>query len=213
LLGHTVIVMQWYAETRARRTRQVVADLLVLGWVIAWVLVGRWVFGLVNALSRPADSLRSAGSGVQDRMTEIADNIGDTPLVGDRLEAPFLGVANAGGSLVSAGDTLESAVHRVATLVGLLTALVPILLVVAAYLLVRVLYARRAGALAGFRDSAGGTQLLALRALVTQKPAQLAKVGEDPLGAWRAGDPEQVSALAALELRRLGLRAAPVSRL
>jgi len=44
-------------------------------------------------------------------------------------------------------------------------------------------------------------------------PAQLAKAGEDPLGAWRAGDPEQVSALAALELRRLGLRAAPVSRL
>ncbi|MCK0113144.1 hypothetical protein MWU75_13420 [Ornithinimicrobium sp. F0845] len=204
--------MQWYAETRSRRTRQIIADLIVLGWVILWVLVGRWGFGLVNALSRPADSLRSAGSGVQDRMTEIAGNIGDTPLVGDRLEAPFTGVANAGGALVSAGDSLESAVHRVATLVGLLTAGVPIVLVLGVYLLVRVASARRSAAMAAFRDAPGSAELLALRALVTQKPARLAKVGEDPLGGWRSGDQEQVSALAALELRRLGLRAAPVSR-
>lgn len=204
--------MQWYAETRARRTRQVVADLLVLGWVVLWVLVGRWAFGLVSALARPAEPLRAAGSAVQDRMTEVAESIGDTPLVGDRLEDPFLGAANAGGALVSAGDNLESAVERMATLVGLLTAGVPILLVLGAYLLVRLYYARRTGAMAAFRDAPGGAELLALRALVTQKPARLAAIGPDPLHGWRTGDQEQVAALAALELRRLGLRAAPVSR-
>lgn len=203
--------MQWYAETRTRRTRQVVADLLVLAWVVVWVLVGRWVYSMVSALSAPADPLRSAGQGVQSRATEIATTIGETPLVGDRLTGPFEGVASAGGSLVSAGDTLESAVHRVATLVGTLTALVPVVLVLGVYLLVRLAYARRAGALARFRAADGSTDLLALRALVHQTPARLAAVGADPLAAWRAGDQEQITALAAMELRRLGLRPTPLS--
>lgn len=145
-------------------------------------------------------------------MTEIADTIGGTPLVGDRLTGPFTGAADAGGSLVSAGDSLESGVSRLAQLLGILTAGVPIILVLAAYLLVRLLSARRMSAMAGFRDAPGGAELLALRALVTQRPARLATVGEDPLGGWRAGDEGQVAALAALELRRLGLRAVPVSR-
>lgn len=204
--------MQWYAETSARRTRQIAADLVVLGWVIVWVLVGRWVHGLIQGLSAPADPLRSAGSSVQSRAQEIASTIGDTPLVGDRLTGPFEGVAHAGGSLVSAGDTLESSVNRVATLVGSLTALVPIILVLGCYLLVRVLRARRAGAMARFRDAEGSVDLLALRALVNQKPTRLATVGADPLSAWRGGDQEQIAALAAMELRRLGLRAVPLSR-
>ncbi|QDO88672.1 hypothetical protein FNH13_10290 [Ornithinimicrobium ciconiae] len=204
--------MQWYAETPARRTRQVIADLVVLAWVVLWVLVGRWIYSLVSALSAPADPLRTAGQRVQTRAEEIATTIGDTPLVGDRLTGPFEGVASAGGSLVTAGDSLESAVHRVATLVGTLTALVPIVLVVAAYLLVRVVAARRAGALARFRDSEGALDLLALRALVNQKPTRLAAVGADPLSGWRSGDQEQISALAAMELRRVGLRPTPLSR-
>lgn len=184
------------------------ADLLVLGWVLLWVLIGRSVHGLVQQLAAPADPLRSAGSGVQTRMTEISATIGDTPLVGDRLTAPFDGVASAGGSLVTAGDTLESGVNRVATLLALLTAGVPIVLVVGVYVVARVLVARRITAMARVRDTDGGLELLALRALVHQTPSRLARVTADPVGAWRVGDQEQISALAALELRRLGLRAA-----
>ncbi|WP_143553865.1 hypothetical protein [Serinicoccus sp. CNJ-927] len=46
--------MRWYADAPARRSRQVTADLLVLAWVVLWVLVGRWVFGLVMTLAAPA---------------------------------------------------------------------------------------------------------------------------------------------------------------
>lgn len=145
---------------------------------------------------------------MQTRMTEVSATIGDTPLVGDRLTGPFDGVASAGGSLVRAGDTLESGVNRVAMLLALLTALVPIVLVVGVYVVARVLLARRVTAMARVRDAEGGLELLALRALVHQTPSRLTKVTADPVGAWRAGDQEEVSALAALELRRLGLRAA-----
>jgi hypothetical protein len=55
-----------------------------------------------------------------------------------------------------------------------------------------------------------GEDLLALRALATRPLNQLAGLGPDVAGAWRRGDPATVSALAALELRDLGLQ--PVRR-
>src|SRR6266545_1699921 len=48
--------------------------------------------------------------------------------------------------------------------------------------------------------------VLALRALATQPLRRLSAVDDDPVAAWRQGDPETVAALADLELRRLGLR-------
>lgn len=204
--------MQWYAETPARRTRQLIGDLCVLAWVILWVLVGRWTFSLVRGLAAPADPLRSAGTSVRDRMDEVAGQVGDVPLVGDRLTAPFQGAADAGGSLVSAGDALDSAATRVAWLLSLVVAVTPILLVAGAYLFLRVTYVRRATALARLREAPHTMELLALRALVSQAPARLARIHPDPLERWRAGDPATVDALAGLELRRLGLRAAPLSR-
>lgn len=205
--------MQWYAETPVRRSRQVVGDLLVLGWVIVWVLIGRWTFGLVSLLAAPADPLRSAGTTVQGRFDEVADRIGEVPLVGDRLTGPFTGAADAGGSLVQAGDSLDNAVNRVAWLLAVLVAAVPIVLVAGAYLALRVTYLRRATAIARLRQAPGTVELLALRALVTQAPATLARVHPDPLEQWRAGDPDTVAALAGLELRRLGLRSVPLSPL
>lgn len=203
--------MQWYAETPVRRSRQVVGDLLVLVWVIVWVLIGRWTFDLVSLLAAPADPLRSAGTTVQGRFNEVASRISEVPLVGHRLTGPFTGAADAGGSLVQAGDSLETAVNRVAWLLAILVAIVPILLVAGAYLALRVTYLRRVTAIARMREAPGTAELLALRALVTQAPATLAQVHPDSLEQWRGGDPDTVAALAGLELRRLGLRSAPLS--
>jgi hypothetical protein len=204
--------MQWYAETHARRTRQVIGDLLILGWVILWLLVARWTFSLVRGLAAPADPLRRAGTAVRDRMDEVAGQVGDLPLVGDQLTGPFRGAADAGASLVSAGDSLDSSVTRVAWLLSTVVAATPILIVAGAYLVLRITYVRKASALARLREAPSTMQLLALRALVSQPPAQLARVHADPLEQWRAGDPATVSALAGLELRRLGLRPAALRR-
>lgn len=201
--------MQWYAETPVRRSRQVVGDLLVLGWVIVWVLIGRWTFGLVSLLAAPAEPLRAAGATVEGRLDEVAGRIGEVPLVGDRLTGPFTDAADAGGSLVQAGDSLDSAVDRVAWLLAILVAATPILLVAGAYLALRVTYLRRATAIARLREAPSTLELLALRSLVTQPPARLARIHADPLEQWRAGDADTVAALAGLELSRLGLRSVP----
>lgn len=198
--------MRWYASSPGRRTRQVLADVAVLAWVVAWVLVGRWVFGLVMTLAAPADPLRKAGTSLSDRMTDIAGRVTEIPLVGDELDAPFHGTAGVGDDLVAAGDRLEGAVRTVAWVVSLLSAGTPILLVVLLWLLVRLAWVRRASALGREVADPESQQLLALRALVHQHPRRLQRLYPDPVAAYSSGDPEVWRALADLELAEVGLR-------
>lgn len=198
--------MRLYATSPARRTRQVLADLFVLLWVLGWVLVGRWVHALVMTLAAPADPLRDAGTGLSGRMRDIAERIGEVPLVGGSLDGPFVGTAAVGDDLVAAGDQLESAVRTVAWVVSLLSAGTPILLVLLLWLVVRWTWVRRASALGPEVDDPESQQLLALRALVRQDPRRLQRLYADPVGAYASGDPEVWRALADLELAEVGLR-------
>ncbi|GAA5162772.1 hypothetical protein [Ornithinimicrobium tianjinense] len=199
--------MRWYADAPARRTRQVVADLLVLAWVVLWVLVGRWVFALVMTLAAPAEPLRDAGTSLRDRMDEVAAHVTEIPLVGDQLDAPFSGMSGVGADLVTAGDRLESSVRTVAWVVSLLSAGTPVLMVLLVWGLARVSWARRAARLGQGTGDPETVELLALRALVRQDPRRLQKTFPDPLAAFRSGDPESLRCLADLELAEVGLRA------
>jgi hypothetical protein len=59
---------------------------------------------------------------------------------------------------------------------------------------------------AKLRRYEGGSELLALRALATAPLRRLASLDSDVVSGWRTGDPVTIESLAALELRRLGLR-------
>lgn len=198
--------MRLYATSPVRRARQVTADLFVLLWVIAWVLVGRWVFALVMTLGAPADPLRSAGTSFRDRMTDVAGQVVRIPLVGEDLDGPFTGAAGVGGDLVRAGDQLEAAVRTVAWVVALISAGTPILLVVLAWALLRLAWVRRAAALGREVADPESQQLLALRALVRQHPRRLQRLFADPVAAYESRDPAALRALADLELAEVGLR-------
>lgn len=203
--------MRLYATSPARRARQVAADLFVLGWVVAWVLVGRWVHGLVMTLAAPADPLRRAGTSLADRMTDIAGRVTSIPVVGEGLDAPFMGTAGVGDDLVVAGDRLESSVRTVAWVVTLLSSGTPVLVVVLVWLLVRGAWVRRAARLAREVSDPESQQLLALRALVRQDPRRLQRLYPDPVAAYASGDPAVWRRLADLELAEVGLtsRAGP----
>lgn len=182
------------------------ADLLVLAWVVLWVLVARWVHALVMTLAAPAVPLRDAGTSLRDRMTEAAATVTEIPLVGSRLDAPFRGAAGVGTDLVAAADQLERSVSTVAWVVASLSAATPILLVVLLWLVVRVAWMRRAAALGREVADPESIELLALRALVRQDPRRLQTAFADPVGAFRSGDPAALRALADLELAGVGLR-------
>ena len=59
----------------------------------------------------------------------------------------------------------------------------------------------------GYRSySEADLDLFALRALANRPLPRLTEISPDPVEAWRRGDSEVVRALAALELRSIGLR-------
>ncbi len=197
--------MRWYAETPGRRTREITADLLVAGWVIGWLLIGRFVHQVIASLSAPAGPMRVAGDSLQARMLDVAERVTGVPLVGDELQSPFAATASVGTNLVGAADQLETSVDRVALWLSLLSAGTPIVIVLSFYLLVRIRSARAAATIAHYREHPELRALLALRALSNRSPRQLTQISPDPLRAWRDGDAEVIDALAALELRNAGL--------
>ncbi len=201
--------MVLYAFDPVRRTRQVVTDLLVAGWVLLVVAAGRRVHELTLQLAGPGRRLEQAGADIGTSLHDAAAQVGGLPLVGDRVRGPLDQAAAATSALVSAGQEQQAAVGRLALLLGLLVAVLPVLVVLAVWLPARVRFVRRAAAAQRFVDADSDLDLFALRALAGQPMHVLARLSDDPAGAWRRGDPVVVRALAALELRSAGLRPPP----
>ena len=200
--------MKLYADRLPTAIRQLLTDLVVVIWVYLWIRAGLWVHGLVLKLGVPGQKLQTAGTGIADNLAEAGSKVGKVPLVGDQLVKPFNGAADAARSLADAGREQQQIVGRVAVIMALLAVAVPLALVLFLWLPLRLRWIRRAGVASGVRDQPAGRDLLALRALASQPLNELAKLGPDIAQSWRNGDAEAVDALAALELRRLGLKAA-----
>ncbi|HEV7173495.1 hypothetical protein [Pedococcus sp.] len=198
--------MKLYADLPARRTMQILADVAMLTWVCVWAWAGRLVHDQTMDLAAPGRRLQSAGSGFRQQLDSAGNAVHDVPLVGDSISAPFHRAAAAGTTIQQAGTDLVGAVTRLALLLGWVTALVPILVVGGVWLLLRGRFVRRATAAQRFVDSAADLDLFALRAMSNQPLQVLARVSDDPTGAWRRGDEPTIRSLALLELRDCGLR-------
>lgn len=200
-----VSVMKLYADLAPRRSRQILADVLVLVWCVFWVLAARAVRSAVMTLSAPGHRLESAGSSFEDRMLRAGERVDDLPLIADRLAGPLRDVSGVGSEIAGAGADLVSAVERLALISALSTALIPITIVVAGWLFFRLRWVRRATTARRFIDSGADVDLFALRALANQPMHRLARVSPDPVGAWRRGETDVVGALVGLELADVGL--------
>jgi hypothetical protein len=198
-------VVTLYADLPRRRSRQLLADLLMLVWVVVWILVARWVHGTLMALAEPGRRLEEAGGSFRDRMLGAGERVDGLPLLQDRLAEPLREVSGVGGEIAAAGTDLVTAVERVAFAAATVTAAVPIILVGALWLVLRLRWIREATAAARFIDSTADLDLFALRALSRQPMTALARISDDPAGAWRRGDVAVIDALAELELADTGL--------
>lgn len=196
--------MQLYARHPVLRTRQLTADLGMLAWVVLWVLVARTVHRAVLVLAEPGKAVEDLGNSVAGNMSSAAGVAQDVPVVGDDLAAPFDALAAASGSVTGAGQAAQDAVGTLATALTVVLVVLPVGWLLLRWLPWRLRYAREAGAAARFLLE--DLEVLAARALATAPLTRLAALPAGTGAAWRAGDPEAVRALAALELRRLGLR-------
>ncbi len=201
--------MVFYAHSPARRARQVATDLLVLVWVYVAVRAGQAVHEATLRLAAPGRALEQAGRDVGSNLHSAAAQLGELPLVGSDVRGPLDRAAASTQTLVRAGQEQQTSVGQLAVLLGVLVAAIPIVLVLVVWLPARVRFARRAGAAQHFVDDGADLDLFALRAMANQPMHVLARVSDDPAGAWRRGDPAVVRALAVLELRSVGLRPPP----
>lgn len=195
-----------YADRSATAARQLITDLLVAAWVYAAIRAAMWVHDLVQKLAEPGQRLEGAGTGLANGLSDVGSKINRVPLVGDELTAPFNGAADAARSMADAGQQQQQVVDDLALALSLGLLVFPLGLVLFVWLPLRLRWMRRAGAAASLRGAPAGRDLLALRALATQPLRKLTKIDPDIAEAWRRGDEDAVDALAALELRALGLR-------
>ncbi|WP_017581746.1 hypothetical protein [Nocardiopsis valliformis] len=205
--------MKLYADAPVRACLQLVSDLFALVWVFVWISAALSLREVLLSLNRPGELMTSTGDGFTEHMNSAAENVRQVPLAGDALATPFAGLSENGESLSAAGDSFQESVSSLALTLPLLVAVLPLLLLAATWLPVRARWISRATStkqLIGLAPQAR-TRLLALRALSLASPTQLMAVHEDPAGAWQENDPDTVTELAALELRRLGLRTEPIA--
>ncbi|MEV0329890.1 hypothetical protein AB0H63_26065 [Micromonospora echinospora] len=199
--------MRIYADRFPTAARQLVTDLLVVAWVYAAVRGAMWLHDLVQRLAVPGQKLEGAGGGLAENLADASGKIGRVPLVGDELTTPFERAAEAARAVADAGRDQQELVDQLAWALAVAVLVFPLGLVLFGWLPLRLRWMRRAGAAAALRSAPAGRDLLALRALAGQPLGRLTRIAPDVAEAWRRGDPDTVDALAALELRELGLRA------
>jgi hypothetical protein len=198
-----------YADRFPVLLRQLLTDIVMLVWLYAWIRAGFWVHDLVRQLAVPGRKLQDAGTGIADNLGQAGSKVGRVPLVGDELTAPFTRAADAARSMADAGRDQQEFVGTLAVVLAVGLVSLPVALVLLGWLPRRVRWMRRAGVAGRVARQPSGVDLLALRALAGRPLDELAALGPDVAQGWRRGDPSTVAALAALELRDLGLAPPP----
>lgn len=197
--------MKLYADAPVRRSLQLLGDLLLVVWVYLWVRTALVVRDATLALAEPGEQISDAGSGLAEQLRGAGRSVEGIPLVGDEVKVPFDGAGGAADRIAAAGDAQVEAVQTLAFWLGLAVGAIPVLIALAVYLPLRWRFVRQATAGRRFVDSTDDLDLFALRAMARQPLHRLARISDDPAGAWRRRDPVVVRELAALELRDSGL--------
>jgi hypothetical protein len=196
--------MKWYADRPVRLTRQLIADLLAVGWVALWIWVATTAHDWVLQLRAPGDGLVNAGGDIRDVFTNAANKAKGVPFVGDDLSGALGNGSKAGETLIGVGNTQIGVVEDTAFWLATALIVIPVLFLLVTWLPLRLRYAFRAAHVVKLRDM---PDLLALRALTSLKPKQLARFPHDPAAKWRTGDTDTIEELARRQLAALGVRA------
>ncbi|MFI8277970.1 hypothetical protein ACIGBH_24350 [Streptomyces sp. NPDC085929] len=201
--------MRLYAQTRARRYRQVLADLMALVLVAVAVRFALAVHDGIMLLAEPGRELEEASGSLASGLDDAGEAASNVPLIGGVLKKPLQSAAEAGNGLSDAGQSMQDVVGRVANLTAFVLIVFSVAFVLALWLPPRVRWIRRSARIRGLLEAPGGADLLALRAL-TGPVKDLATVPVPPGGladAWRRGDERTIDDLSRVALRRAGLSA------
>ena len=195
-----------YSARPGRLAGQIFGDLFVLGWAVVWGGIGIFVNQMIAVLAIPARETARTASKLMDNMRDAGDQAARVPGVGEDLRRPFDAASVTLTNLIASANDQVASIERLALIGGWVVFGIPVAIVVALWLPRRVRFYRQARASQAFLDSTADLDLFALRAMASQPLYVLAAVSDDPVKAWLAGDRQVIDQLAAIELRRNGLR-------
>ena len=197
--------MTWYSEIPARRTRQIAGDIWLVAWSALWIWAAVRLYDLVMNLAAPGLAVSSSATDLASRFDDAGAAVGQVPLLGDALQSPFDGMGGAAIAIADAGQASADAVSLLARFLAIALAVLGIASWAMVWVPIRIAFIRRATAARRFLDSTEDLDLFALRAMARQPLHLLARISDDPAGAWRRGDQRVIGELASLELRAEGL--------
>ena len=203
-------MIKLWSELPAARTKELIADVATVLWVVFW---GNIVWRLFEFLSSFAEAGRTVHGGGETMIQggrDLGESLAGLPLVGSQARDVARNVfAGAGGPLSDFGTELEQFIFVVAIVLALLLALVTLAPWLYRYLPWRwgrvrsVRAAHRAiRTMPGMADLSV-ERVLAMRAVTRLDYATLLEYTPDPLGDWTNG---RLDRLARAELASEGLR-------
>lgn len=197
--------MRFYADHPDRRASQLIGDVAALAWCVAALVVGPAVHDAISELGAPASSVEQTGDSLATSLGDVADTLGDVPLIGDSVGEALERAAEAAGGLRDAGASAGQFAERTAVLMGWLIPILALGIIVVGWIRPRVAWVREADDARAALRLDDGVELLAGRALAKARLPRLAAYGPHLPQRWKAGDPEAAETLARAELDRLGL--------
>ena len=203
-------MIKLWSELPGARSKEVVADVATLVWVLFWGNIVWQLFRLLAAFAEGGRVMRSGGQTMVQSGRDLGDQLEGVPLVGTQLGDTARDLfADVGRPLSDFGTQLELFILIVAGVIALLLALVTIGPWLSRYLpwrwgrLRRVRSAHRAIRRAPDLGDADIERALAMRAVTRLDYSALLEYTPDPLGDWVSGRHDR---LARAELASVGLR-------
>lgn len=180
-------------------------DALILAWVLAWIGLGVSIGVNVRTLTGISNTVQTDGRAVETIGGSLRQ-LRSIPFIGGRIARDASQVQRAGASAVRSGASSASSVRALSVLLAIAVALLPSIPVLGFYLPLRLARRREAAALRRTLLQHGGDpeleRFLARRAVEALGYHHLRRVAPLP---WAEPDGTATAALAAAELRRLGL--------
>ncbi|MEH0108265.1 hypothetical protein V6N00_00835 [Tersicoccus sp. MR15.9] len=198
--------MKLYSDFPRRRAAEIVGDVVAVAVLAGGVSLALALNTAITGLAAIGAKMQDSGGNLSSTMSAIGQNLAGIPLIGDAVRSPFDSASAAGGTLADAGAQWQSRVHLLAGLAGWTVVALVVLVVAFGWVRPRLRDALRRTSLARLAAVAPSRDLLALRALMTLPTRDVLEAGGNVAEAWRRGDPVVIDRLAALELRRSGVR-------
>ncbi len=174
-------------------------------WVAAWIALGVAIGVNVGHLTALSDTVAQDGRAVET-IGRSLHSLGSLPLIGGEISKDAEQVRQAGASTASGGRRSASSIHALSVLLAIAVALLPSVPVFGFYVPARLERRREAAALRrALRDHGPDPdveEFLARRAIEALGYHRLRRLSPAP---WAEVEAGHRAALAAAELRRLGL--------